>query len=267
MGLLLSAATSAQAFDVPRFEAMWVFGDSLSDNGNFWESCGAGFEPPTAQGYLGGRYSNGIVWAEHLADRLGIDSTDPESFHNLAYGGAYTNDGNLAVADPSPCPGLLGQIFEEEVAPGPRDLVTVWAGANDYFAWVQAIGGNLPASPGACFDELGLPLGEAQQCVEQVVGNIVTAISGLHAQGARQLLVVNLPDLGDTPGGSVASEAFNGLAQGHNLALEIGLDGLASVLDGIRITKLDVQAGFGEFLERPQVYARQKYRGRAPSLR
>ena len=50
----LVAIMSIQAWSAPAFEHLVVFGDSLSDTGN------------------AGRFSNGPVWVEYLADRLGL---------------------------------------------------------------------------------------------------------------------------------------------------------------------------------------------------
>ena len=53
-GLETAAQAAASAGAAPRFAALYVFGDSLSDSGN------------------AGRFSNGPVWVEHLAERLGL---------------------------------------------------------------------------------------------------------------------------------------------------------------------------------------------------
>src|SRR6188472_1030511 len=49
-------------------DKFWVFGDSLSDVGNTYAAAGAPLSPP----YSNGRYSNGPVWHEQLADRMGV---------------------------------------------------------------------------------------------------------------------------------------------------------------------------------------------------
>ncbi len=67
----LVAIMSIQAWSAPAFEHLVVFGDSLSDTGN------------------AGRFSNGPVWVEHLADRLGLKlSPSQRGGSNFAVGGA-----------------------------------------------------------------------------------------------------------------------------------------------------------------------------------
>ena len=82
---LLLAATSAMAA-APSFTGMYVFGDSLSDNGNLVIFAA---QPPPP--YFGGRFSNGIVWVEQLGfGPLGGygDTTDSVDW---AFGGAWTS--------------------------------------------------------------------------------------------------------------------------------------------------------------------------------
>lgn len=76
-----------------------VFGDSLSDVGQVFRAT-RGMYPPNPT-YFQGRYSNGRVWVEYLAQRLHLSSRQT---HNFASGGATTgSDPNSLV------PGLLTQ--------------------------------------------------------------------------------------------------------------------------------------------------------------
>ena len=73
---LLLAATSAMAA-APSFTGMYVFGDSLSDNGNVLALTG-GLYPPAP--YFQGQFSNGPVAVEWLATGLQLA---PASFTTL----------------------------------------------------------------------------------------------------------------------------------------------------------------------------------------
>ena len=57
-----STVEAKQAHDGGLISGIVVFGDSLSDNGNFFALTGQPAKP-----YFKGRVSNGIVWVEHLA--------------------------------------------------------------------------------------------------------------------------------------------------------------------------------------------------------
>ncbi len=63
---LLSSQVLARAGGQP-FSRIVVLGDSLSDTGNFHQASGG--IPP----YFNGRFSNGRVWVEYLAENLGLE--------------------------------------------------------------------------------------------------------------------------------------------------------------------------------------------------
>lgn len=77
-GLLLAPAGASA------FSGLYVFGDSLSDNGHLYALTG-GFPPDPP--YHQGRFSNGPVAVEHLATGLGLSGVQ---FHNMAIVGART---------------------------------------------------------------------------------------------------------------------------------------------------------------------------------
>lgn len=65
---LLALPLAAQAGSMP-FSRIVAFGDSLSDIGNFYRLTGGVLPPPP---YDNGRFSNGPLWIEYLADDLGM---------------------------------------------------------------------------------------------------------------------------------------------------------------------------------------------------
>src|SRR5262245_2558205 len=87
-----------------------VFGDSLTDPGNFYVAFGVTAKAPfalipDAPYSIGGhRFSNGKTWAEQLADTLGSPASgapalrSPGLFTNYAVGGARARPG----ASPTP---------------------------------------------------------------------------------------------------------------------------------------------------------------------
>ncbi|MBD2184924.1 SGNH/GDSL hydrolase family protein [Aerosakkonema funiforme] len=112
---------------IPRqlFSQMFVFGDSLSDDGNLFALTG-GAVPPSPP-YFNGRFSNGLVWVEDLAPTLALP-VNPST--NFAVGGATSGTLNTGS---SLLPGLQQQIDNFVVAnrasADPNGLYVVWAGA------------------------------------------------------------------------------------------------------------------------------------------
>src|SRR5437588_8056906 len=96
MAILLAIAFSASpAANADKYRRLVVFGDSLSDNGNLFALTGF---PPAP--YYMGRFSNGPVWVEDLAQYLDVPLDD------YAFGGANTDATNIN----GPFPGILAQI-------------------------------------------------------------------------------------------------------------------------------------------------------------
>ena len=181
---------------------VYVIGDSLSDPGNLWKftydrygPTGAWPPGPPPYGPNQMRFSNGPVWTEYFADKLGVE------VDSLAYGGAFTGVYDLplgpggtelpfsnlnSIQDPPaiyPLPGVHDEV-EELLAdhPGgldPDPLYVIWAGANDFF--------------------LGLALDSLDSILAQAVQNIADTVCTLSASGARHFAVVNLPDIGLSP--------------------------------------------------------------------
>ena len=70
-----------------------VFGDSLSDMGNAKDSI---LNVPDVPPYWQGRFSNGMVWVEHLSQSYGVTTTHgfgTSAGDNRAFGGAQTGAG------------------------------------------------------------------------------------------------------------------------------------------------------------------------------
>lgn len=201
-------------------DALYVFGDSLSDMGTVYRATG-GMYPPNPP-YFQGRYSNGRVWVEYLADRLHLAANQ---IHNFACGGATTGrDANTLV------PGLLPQVqsFIQTQTQVNRDgLYVVWAGANDYLQGVSN-----PAIP---------------------LGNVTQSIASLVDAGAEKILVANLPNLGELPvtRTSTNSTTLNALTQTHNRELRRSLKALNQHRPELHIKLLDTNALYKDATSSP----------------
>ncbi len=223
------------------FSQLVVFGDSLSDTGNFFNALGQVF-PPTPP-FFNGRLSNGPLWLEYLAPELGLTQTT-----NLAFIGATTGRDNVASLivgqNLGNLPGLQDEVdqFALTLAQAglpqadPQALYVVWAGANDFL--------TLPTEPLAAFNAV-------LDSVENIAQSVVT-LAGL---GAQTIVVPNLPNLGRTPfavardrvpQGQIFSTTFNLLLQGTLGQLESDL--------GIDLVQVDVYGLVESIAQRPSEF-------------
>ena len=171
--------SAAQAAD---FSAMYVFGDSLSDVGNVYLGT-SGLEP--ASPYVGGQFSNGAVWVQDLAARLGLPALTPSLAGGTDYAFGHATTG-LASTNYPLVPNLEQQVdtFFSSHARAPSDaLYTFSIGANDLFAILDA-GLTPQQAEGVAYN--------AAQVVASEAGDLETA-------GAKDLALFDVPDLGVTP--------------------------------------------------------------------
>ena len=76
---LFLLSVPAVAWGAPLYSEMIVFGDSLSDTGNVHTASTAqGLIPDPPPPYFDGRLSNGPIWVDRLAERLGIAFPSPK---------------------------------------------------------------------------------------------------------------------------------------------------------------------------------------------
>jgi len=212
---LTFAITASARADHSPFNRIIAFGDSLTDTGNFFQMTG--YPPPP---YYEGRFSNGRVWIEYLAERLDLTIRPGD---NYAVAGATTGrDNENDIPGVFEFPGLQDELdlFTARLNGRRADddaLYVIWAGANDFF----------------------VATGTPEQTIASGVGNTALAVQRLRGLGARHIMVVNLPDLGLTPLG-IASGTGPGLTyvcQAYNGYLDQALDQLK--MAGIPTIRLD----------------------------
>lgn len=214
------------------FDQVYVFGDSLSDQGNDY-ALTAGAVPPSeySDGSVFGRFTNGRNYIDYLAQELGV-SIAPSLLggSNYAYGGART--GYRAPTSPF-ASSLLEQrdAFAASLGGGPADggaLYIVWAGSNN----LADVVGRIVADP--LYD----PTAHLTATVMDL-GNVVSSLAAL---GARDIVVPNIPDLGLVPaitGGGGPDPLVSGLVAGFNGALDGVLDQILLAFPGLQMTRLD----------------------------
>ena len=222
LGLAVVAALLAwSATPASAYTALYSFGDSLSDVGNaFAASLGTIPAPP----YFEGRFSNGPNWVDDLSAKLGFltpVTASADGGNDFAVGGAQT--GPTSVNSGVPLVDLNYQVQEFKVlnpSPSAGALYTLDIGAND-------IGNAISASAkNPSFNLAGF--------LTQAVGNTVGAIDALYADGARNLLYYEVPDLSLVP-------AFeSGGPLGGELAMQFNDDVLAEIKPLAGLTVFDV---------------------------
>lgn len=249
-GFVLFSFLSPLKASAATFTQMFVFGDSLSDTGNVFnasQATGTVFPPI----YLNGRFSNGPNWVDYLAEDLNLSPTPvttvlglgipPSQGINFAFGGATTgldNTVNPKLLGLQQQVGLFTQLVPANQAANPDALYVLWAGANDY----------LPTES-TTFTPFNTP--------ETTIGNLSFALSTLAAVGAKNFLVVNLPDLGEVPltNKTPISTSLNTLTSLHNTGLTATINALSSTPGSdLNINLVDVNSLFSDTISNPENY-------------
>lgn len=214
-----------------------VFGDSLSDQGND-NVISLGLIPN--DDYHESRvFSNGAVWIERLASRLGVPRpqhslSGSDRGTNYAYGGAETGDNiSNGLRD-------LGAQIDAFIADGRQlsssSLTVLWIGGNDL---------NGTSASGA----------DAR--VAQTIANFEEHLDELLALGAVHLLVPNLPLLGEVPqhnGDSDDRDNHNNMSRSYNLQLAALVENKRATHPGLRIVTVDTAGLFQEVLDDPAAF-------------
>ncbi len=255
-----------------RIRQVIVFGDSLSDVGTY----GVGVIAQVG----GGKFTTnpGPIWSETLGVLLRARVTP----YRQGFGGAsqvlggtgYAMGGARISQQPGigcnpdatgACTAALTipvaqQVSDYLAANGDRfnrdQLVFLLAGANDIFFQL----GVFQAKVTACFS---LPQSEIPSCVDQAQNEALAAVQQaafelagqvqrIRGKGATRVVVLNLPELSETPFGNSPEAApvrplIAGMVQLFNGTLAAGLQGTGATL-------LDFHAEFMRVIENPHAF-------------
>ncbi|ESA37048.1 gdsl family lipase [Leptolyngbya sp. Heron Island J] len=285
-GVILSCLISPEA-RADSFTGLNIFGDSLVDSGNLFNTSDALFSPlglpaiPPSPPY-DQKNSNGPIWVENLADALGLSPTlvtdlvlnptttpPPTQGINFAFSGALSSDTHILdddlqflatlfpelqdLVDNNPFLGFEDQLdaftaLSTIVPVDPNALNIIWVGANDYNE--------------AFFNPTSLGGVSQEELPNVVTDNIIDGITRLSDLGAQEFLVVNLPDIGAAPFADFLDaespldipEILNGLAFTHNELLSAKLDIFGTSRPDTTITTLDVNTLFADILTAPDEF-------------
>jgi phospholipase/lecithinase/hemolysin len=213
--LILACPAAAQAYG-----RIVAFGDSLSDNG-------------PADGYGLRVSSNGRVWVDYLAERMGAALLD------MAYTSAQTNYHPVTDSARWGFCWQIEQYLRTKGVASADTLYTIWVGGND----------------------LLMRKGAPERSMTAAIANILAGIDRLIDAGAETILVMNLPDLGLTPLMNGQNLHMNGPDQrrqfvddpagGSRLSLRFNkaLDrALAPYRHAVRLIEVDVFALMNQFV-------------------
>jgi phospholipase/lecithinase/hemolysin len=212
VGLILVPDIQAQPYS-----GVYVFGESFVDQGNAKDLFSSYFiDWPPSPPYAGGRFCNGPVFAEVVADNLQIGPLDASlaGGTNYAYGGARSVGENLFFGF-IPIPSVRNQVetylAEAGGAADPDALYILHDGGNDTFLAVTA------------FFEGGW--GPAAEIIEESALGMIESVQILADAGAVHFVIPGAPFFSDSAvvcGVAVA----DALGQLYNTTLETGLAGL-----------------------------------------
>lgn len=263
-----------------------ILGDSISDNGNFYRKYGPAGEDvmdesftelytvdaidPVSDGE--GAFSNGLVWDEYLSGWRGAD------LHNYAFAGAttgyYGEPARIPIkpSDPSTWPsdinfvdgfptfevptGVLSQVGQlladlaagdlgEDGELGEDAVAFLLAGPNNYF--FGDVFPNVSNDPATVVGEIATAVG--------MLANDADAADGFAGAGAKTIVVMTMPNLGNLPLASILDPALNiqlGTATAiHNALLTSAMSRLRLQFDA-DIVVVDIFAAFNQIIGNPE---------------
>ncbi len=201
-----------------------AFGDSLSDNQNLYNE--SDWLAPNSTSYYIGHFSNGYNWVDYLAQNLGLPVV------NWAVGGAGVTTEDLVI------PGLVEQVqsWQSYMTQAPNynpanTLFTVFIGGNDLVNY--------------------------DSNVATVLSGETTAIQTLINSGAKNILVMELPDVSKAPVFQIDTDAATVQAEVISLRSQLVayVQGLqAQYGSALHIEIFDTYTLFNNVLANPSAY-------------
>lgn len=256
--------------DKIQYSSMVSFGDSLSDVGTY--------KVGTVAAFGGGKYTvnspSAKNWTELVAAHYGLAApcaaqtglegsgtgfnvavTNQTGCFNYAQGGARVTHpvgpGNINLGGSN---AVLGQLtvpvvtqMQNHLSKLPQgkfagtELVTVMAGGNDVFINVATYAATAEAAPSQASAAATAAVTAMATAGAELAGYVKTK---LKANGAKYIVVVNLPDVASTPAFSAtpAKPLVSSMVTAFNSSLQAGLDGSGVLLVDAYGLSLDLVA-------------------------
>jgi phospholipase/lecithinase/hemolysin len=213
-----------------------VFGDSLSDNGNLYEYMK--HQLPISPPYFEGRFTNGLVWIEHVMQHYYPNSVR-EHLSNYAFGGSGVSEDNDNVDEDDISVFTLRTEIDSYLLTHPNaieenSLFVLWMGANNYIATPD----------------------DVDEAVVQVNAGIVKQTERLLKHGAKHILIATIPDLGKTPWATDfdLTDIWSDLSIKHNQLLRQQVARLKAKYPDVEWILLEVDDMFNRAMNYPHDY-------------
>jgi len=256
VSILLSIFIFSSTVFALSYQNIVSFGDSLTDSGNIRTLRPELYH---SENYSGGAFSNGKIWAEYLANKLGINNSylmasyvasgvwnPPEGnvWYNNAFGGAETGTKELP-------PGLLAQVgawANAKIKIPDNSLCIIWIGGNNFLNWI---------------DDHSLTQDDYTEVTDNAVADIIQALflmtdteTGL---AATDILVMNLPNLGKTPAnngnyGANQTEYGTLVSSTFNQKLNNSLNAFQETHPSVKLMLVDAYVFLEKAVEKPQEF-------------
>ncbi|KXS22576.1 hypothetical protein M427DRAFT_130226 [Gonapodya prolifera JEL478] len=218
--------------DSVAIDSIAAFGDSVTDSGNYYAASSKKF--PVAP-YFTGRFSNGPVYIEYMANMTGAHLV------NFAYAGATTGPDSTAAVQNLPGAasivvtelGLAGQVERYISSPNtiqnPGTIHLINIGLFDYLNYLSNVASGSGGAP------------DTDRITTNVVANITAAVTRLTTQGANTIVVLGLPDLSTLPFvnvvqkssaavGTLFTSSLSDIATKHNAKIQTSLSNYAKTV-------------------------------------
>lgn len=199
------------------FDKITFFGDSLTDNGNLYQWMRLPSSP-----YYYGRFTNGLVWSDTLImhyNELGIDT----QYANFAVGGEtiyhHNDQFHLPKTFWNSITDYKTWYLTSDKSIHQNSLFFIWLGANDYVNGVK----------------------DAEEETSTAVENLKNGLINLIDLGARQLIVLNLPELSKLPYSRMKNmqKVHEEVTKKHNDKLKAMVDDLRGQYQNAQIELYD----------------------------
>lgn len=220
---ILNVAVSAT------FNKVVAFGDSLSDNGNLYQY--SYHIVPKSPPYFEGRFSNEAIWVERLVKDY-FNSEDVLEDYAVGGAGAILSKDEVL---PYTLKHEVDNFFNAHQGENfDKTLFIVWIGGNNYL--------NGP--------------NEVDELTTQVVQGIRVEVERLVNNGAMNILLGNLPDIGATPTAKEAGtqQITHQLSVEHNRKLYKLYQDLQQLYPAVHFVYFDAYSHFEEVMNHPSVY-------------